>query len=89
MLVADPGILNYEMSDPLAAYGKSTSAHSTLNIGGLSQSGADARLLHTAFTPDVALIHAQYQGGYWPGLYTWSFRRRGAGSYGDHEIIVL
>ena len=89
MLLADPGILNYEMSDPLAAYGKSTPAHSTLNIGGLSQSGADAQLLHTAFTPDVALIHAHYQGGYWPGPYTWSFRRRGAGSYGDHQRILL
>ncbi|MEN6602595.1 MAG: heparinase II/III family protein, partial [Bryobacteraceae bacterium] len=90
MLVADPGILNYEMSDPLAPYGKSTPAHSTLNIGGLNQSGADAQLLRTQFSPDLDLIHARYQGGYWEGRYTWSFGKgRGAGTYGSHERILL
>lgn len=89
MLVADPGILDYEASNPLMSYGKSTAAHSTLNIGGLNQSGANAHLLHTAFTSDIALIHARYQGGYWPGRYDWSFRSRGAGSYGDHERVLL
>jgi hypothetical protein len=89
MLVADPGILDYEVSNPLMSYGKSTPAHSTLNIGGLNQSGADAQLLHTAFTPDVALIHARYEGAYWPGRYDWRFGKRGAGAYGDHERVLL
>ncbi len=90
MLVADPGILTYEMSDPMGAYGKSTSAHSTLNIGGWNQSGADAELLRTEFAPHLALIQARYQGGYWNGSYTWSFGRgRGAGVYGSHERILL
>lgn len=90
MLIADPGILNYEMSDPLAPYGKSTPAHSTLNIGGLNQSAADAQLLRTEFTPGIALIQARYQGGYWQGEYTWSFGKgRGAGTYGSHERILL
>ncbi len=90
MLVADPGILNYEMSDPLAPYGKSTPAHSTLNISGLNQSGADAQLLRTEFSPGLDLIHARYQGGYWQGRYTWSFGKgRGAGTYGSHERILL
>jgi hypothetical protein len=90
MLVADPGILTYEMSDPLGPYGKSTEAHSTLNINGGNQSGADAQLLHTAFTADVALIHARYQGGYWEGKYEWSFRNgRGRGIYGEHDRVVF
>ncbi|MCX6623885.1 MAG: heparinase II/III family protein, partial [Acidobacteria bacterium] len=90
MLVADPGILNYEMSDPLAAYGKSTPAHSTLSIGGLNQSGADAQLVRTEFSQHLKIIQARYQGGYWNGAYTWSFARgRGAGTYGTHERILL
>lgn len=90
MLVADPGILNYEMSDPLGPYGKSTEAHSTLNVNGGNQSGADAQLLHTAFTADVALIHARYQGGYWEGKYEWAFRNgRGRGTYGEHDRVVF
>jgi hypothetical protein len=90
MLVADPGILTYEMSDPSGPYGKSTAAHSTLNVAGFNQSGADAQLLHTAFTADAALIHARYQGGYWKGRFTWGFGEgRGEGIYGDHERILF
>jgi hypothetical protein len=90
MLVADPGILNYEMSDPLGPYGKSTEAHSTLNVNGGNQSGADARLLRTAFTSDTALLQARYQGGYWKGRYEWSFRNgRDTGTFGDHERILF
>jgi hypothetical protein len=90
MLVADPGIFSYEMSDPMASYGKSTPAHSTLNIDGLNQSGADARLLRAEFTDRTALIHARYDGGYWDGDYTWSFRDgRSKGVYGSHERIVF
>ncbi|MBI4876106.1 MAG: alginate lyase family protein [Acidobacteria bacterium] len=90
MLVADPGILTYEMSDPFGPYGKSTAAHSTLNLGGRNQSGADAELLKTAFTPAVALIQARYQGAYWDGGYQWSFGAgRGNGAWGDHERILF
>ncbi len=90
MLVADPGILNYEMSDPLGVYGKSTPAHSTLNIGGFNQSTADAQLLRTQFSPDIALIQARYQGGYWPGKYGWNFSQgRGTGVFGNHERVLL
>lgn len=89
LLIADPGILNYEMNDPLAAYGKSTEAHSTLNIGGWNQSSVDAHLLHTEFTQAVALIQADWHGNYWPDLYTWTFHQDGPGTYGNHERILL
>lgn len=89
-LVADPGILTYEMTDPFGPYGKSTAAHSTLNLEGGNQSGADAQLLRTAFAADVALVHARYQGGYWTGRYGWNFNAgRGTGTYGSHERVLL
>jgi hypothetical protein len=90
MLVADPGILSYEMSDPLGPYGKSTEAHTTLNLDGRNQSGADAQLLKTAFTPQTALIHARYQGAYWDGRFEWGFRNgRGSGVWGEHERVLF
>ena len=90
MLIADPGILNYEMSDPLASYGKGTSAHTTLNIDGMNQSDTDAFLHRTALDGDVALIHASYQGGYWEGRFYWGFRDgRGRGVFGWHDRILL
>jgi hypothetical protein len=90
LLVADPGILSYEMSDPMGPYGKSTPAHSTLNLDGLSQSLADAVLQQTDFTPQTALIEAQYQGGYFGTNYTWGFGDGlGAGRYGDHRRLLF
>ncbi len=90
VLVADPGILTYEMSDPFGPYGKSTPAHTTLNVNGGNQSGAEARIVRTKFTEKVSMIHARYQGGYWSGVYEWSFRKgRGTGSYGDHERMLF
>lgn len=90
MLIADPGILTYEMSDPTGPYGKSTPAHTTLNVDGGNQSNGDAQLLRTAFKPDIALVHARYQGGWWKGRYTWSFDQgHGEGIWGEHERILL
>ena len=89
-LIADPGILNYEMSDPLGPYGKSTRAHSTISLQGWNQSEADADLLRTEFTSDTVLIHAKYQGGYWPNEYGWNFMEgHGSGVYGTHERVLF
>ena len=90
LLVADPGILSYEMSDPYGPYGKSTPAHSTLNIGGGNQSECDAKLMRAELTRDVALIHAKYEGGYWPGEFGWTFREgHGRGAAGLHERVLF
>ena len=90
LLVADPGILNYEMSDPLGPYGKSTRAHSTISLNGWNQSEADAQLLRTELTQRSALIHARYQGGYWPNELGWSFMDgHGSGVYGTHERVLF
>ena len=90
LLVADPGIISYEVSDPYGLYGKSTSAHSTLNIGGLNQAQADGALLAAEFTRDVALLHAKYEGGYWPGKYGWGFHEgHGRGVFGEHKRVLF
>lgn len=89
-LVCDPGILSYEMSDPRGVYGRSTPAHTTLTLNGCNQSEADAHLLRVERTPEAALIHAKYDGGYWDGEYHWGFPRgRGRGQFGAHERVLL
>lgn len=90
MLIADPGILNYEMSDPKASYGKSTRAHSTISLDGMNQVNSDASLHRVEFSEHLSLIHASYQGSYWPGRYEWRFvKGRGQGIYGRHERVLL
>ncbi len=90
IVIADPGILSYEMSDPLGPYGKSTAAHSTVSVEGANQSPADAQLLYTAFTPETATMHARYQGSYWKGAYGWSFENgHGEGIWAEHERVLF
>jgi hypothetical protein len=89
VVVADPGILSYEMRDPFGPYGKSTPSHSTVSVDGWNQSSADAQLLHTEFTPETVTIRARYQGGWWKGSYGWGFTEgHGEGIWGEHERIL-
>ena len=90
VIVADPGILSYEMSDPLGPYGKSTAAHSTVSLDGWNQSSADARLLYTQLTKDTAVMQAVYQGGWWKGTYGWGFTEgHGEGIWGEQERTLF
>jgi hypothetical protein len=88
-LLVDPGYLTYEASDPFSAYGRSTRAHSTVNLNGWNQSEADpvSRFLSV---PGYDLAACRYDGGYWPGDYTWSFRHgHGDGIYAWHDRTML
>jgi hypothetical protein len=88
--LADPGMFDYEMSNPFAVYGRSTAAHGTLNVNGLNQGVEDARLLRSAIDDDVVFLRGLYPGGYWSGTYKWSFNGGfGAGVYGRHERMAL
>ncbi len=90
MLLADPGIISYEMSNPMAPYGKSTPAHNTLNVDGWNQAPVDARLERADFNSACAFIHARYQGGYWSGTFGWNFDKGlGQGVKGDHSRILF
>jgi len=86
VVIADPGRLSYEMSDPLGPYGRSTAAHATVSVDGWNQSSADAQLLRAEFTSDSATLQGRYQAGYWKGRYGWSFAEgHGDGVWGEHE----
>lgn len=90
MLLLDPGSFTYEMSDPFAIYCKSTPAHNTINLGGLSQSEADPvnTAMHVYSRASIASSH--YEGGYFPGEYSWGwYYGKGKGVYGRHHRAVL
>lgn len=88
--LADPGSFDYEMTNPFSVYGRSTAAHSTLNLEGLNQGLGDARLLRSEINEDHVFLHGVYDHGYWDGEYGWGFQDGlGRGTYGKHERMVL
>lgn len=90
MLLCDPGIFSYEMSDPYAPHGKSTRAHNTVNIARMNQSEAnpDTYCLHVG--ENVAVAGSRYEGGYWPGTYTWHWDEgKGQGTFGAHDRVLI
>lgn len=90
MLLNDPGSFTYEMSDPFAAYGKSTPAHNTVTVGGASQSETDpdTRAVHVG--ERVALIASGYGGGYHDGRYTWWWENgHGNATFGTHDRVLV
>ncbi len=89
MLLCDPGVFSYEMSDPYASHGKTTRAHNTITVGGLSQTEVDpdTRIVH--IQDDLAVVASRYGGGYFPGNYTWGWGKRGPGTYGVHDRVML
>jgi hypothetical protein len=90
MLLMDPGIFSYEMSDPFAAYGKSTAAHNTVTFGRLNQTDADPQVRAVHVRPGLAVAAARYEGGYFPGRYTWAWRDgRGNGVFGMHDRVLV
>ncbi|HOF89133.1 MAG TPA: heparinase II/III family protein [Armatimonadota bacterium] len=89
-LLLDPGTLTYEVSDPKMAGGKSTRAHNTLNLNGWNQSYANPTGTRCHSLPGYDFIASQYEGGYWPGEYTWGWwDGHGAGLYAEHHRALL
>ncbi|NLW50349.1 MAG: hypothetical protein GXY85_05835 [Candidatus Brocadiaceae bacterium] len=88
-LIVDPGYLSYEASDPFCAHGKSTRAHSTINLNGWNQSETDPRSRFESL-PGYDLAVSRYDGGYWTGQHTWGFRpSHGEGVYAWHHRTML
>jgi len=86
----DPGIFDYEMSNPFAAAGKSTAAHSTLNVALGNQADVDAALIRAVERPAAIVVQGRYEGAYWPGTFGWRFDRgRGRGWFGSHDRTVV
>ena len=89
-LLVDPGTLSYERTDPLMAYGKSTRAHNTLNFNGWNQCYANPCPIRHLSAPGYECLSSYYQGGYWPGRYTWGFDQgNGTGFWGVHHRTLL
>lgn len=89
-LLVDPGVLNYDARDPLMAYGRSTRAHSTLNLNGWNQSPANPSRLRYASLPGYDCVGSRYSNGYWPGRYHWYFDQGfGHGVWSEHQRLVL
>jgi hypothetical protein len=90
MLLYDPGIFSYEMSDPYAPYGKATRSHNTIHLGGMNQTEVDPDTRKVHLEDDLAVVASCYGGGYFPGEYTWSWPTgKGAGVYGVHDRVLL
>ncbi len=86
----DPGIFDYEMSNPFAAAGKATAAHSTMNVEFGNQADVGARLVRAVELPEMIVVQGQYEGSYWPGKFGWGFTEgRGPGRYGTHDRTVV
>jgi hypothetical protein len=89
-LLVDPGFLTYEPSDPAMAAGKSTRAHSTVNLNGWNQSTADPVRTRHYSARGYDLVCSEYEGGYWPGRFNWSFDQGlGRGIWARHSRVML
>jgi len=89
-VLVDPGFLTYHFADPLGAHGKSTRAHNTANLNGWNQVGNNPTGTRHFTLPGYDAAISNYDGGYWPGRYEWSFPEGcGAGMAASHTRIVL
>jgi HAMP domain-containing protein len=86
----DPGIFDYEMSNPMAPIGKGTPAHSTMNVNLANQSNVDGKLVRAVDLPTAVVIQGVYEGGYWPGEFRWNFDDGlGRGWFGWHDRTMV
>ena len=86
----DPGIFDYEMSNPFAPAGKGTPTHSTMNVNLCNQADVDARLVRAAELPRAVVVQGRYEGGYFAGRFGWRFAEgRGRGAFGSHDRTLV
>jgi len=86
----DPGIFDYEMSNPLAPVGKATASHSTMNVNLGNQVTGGGSLIRAVDLPGAVVVHGSYEGSYWPGAFKWNFEDGlGRGWFGTHHRIVV
>jgi hypothetical protein len=89
-VLVDPGVLDYETSNPLMAHGKSTPAHNTVNFNGWSQAPVTHLNTQYAGAPGYDFITCKYESGYYPGRFDWSFRDGlQNGLWAAHQRLLL
>lgn len=72
-VLVDPGMLDYERTNPMMAYGKSTRAHNTVNFNGWNQAPVTHGQTAYAAAPGQRFVSGTYEGGYWPTDYHWNY----------------
>ncbi len=88
-ILVDPARLSYEMSDPIGPYGKSTRAHSTVNLNGWNQNTTDVDLFKAFASTGAGAVVSRYSGGYWNAPYGWWFSQGlGHGLAARHTRIL-
>lgn len=86
----DPGIFDYEMSNPFAPAGKATAAHATMNVDLCNQADADAHLVRAVELGGAVVVQGRYEAGYFPGAFGWRFAEgRGRGTFGRHDRTLV
>ena len=89
-LIVDPGRISYEMSDPLGPYGKSTRAHSTLNLNGWNQNTTNPDEFRAWSGEGYGAATSEYTAGYWDAPFGWwFFEGLGHGLAARHRRILL
>lgn len=89
-LIVDPGRINYEMSDPLGPYGKSTRAHSTINLNGWNQNTTNNDEFRVWTGPGYGAATSLYTAGYWDAPFGWwFFEGLGQGLAARHRRSLL
>jgi len=89
-ILVDPGMLDYERTNPMMAYGKSTRAHNTVNFNGWNQAPITHAKTAYAAAPGYNFVSGKYEGGYWPAEYDWNYRSGlQGGLWARHHRLVL
>ena len=88
-LITDPGVVNYDQSDPRCEYLRTTGAHSTLQLGDLNQAEVDPTQTTHHAGAGYDYVRSDYEGGYWEGDYGFGFTNITAGVAGNHCRIML
>ena len=88
-LLADPGVFEYA-DTPLGNYGRSTRAHSTLNLNGWNQAQTDPARSAYRHARGYDLVWSDYEGTYHPGqLSMVNAGDLGLGVWTSHHRCVL
>lgn len=87
-LVVDPGWLEYS-SNAWGVHGRSTRAHNTCNLNGLTQVQTNpSRTVHH-HAPGYEAMFSVYEGGYWDTELKWNFTKAGQGIWAEHARTMF
>ena len=87
-LVIDPGWLEYSSND-WGVHGRSTRAHNTCNLNGLTQVQTNPSRTFHHHAPGYETMFSVYEGGYWDTELKWNFTKAGQGVWAEHARTMF